>query len=260
MISKLVSILFWLSLSLGFAQPQIVVIAHRGEHLHHPENTLPAFQAAIDAHADFIEVDVRTTSDGQLVVMHDRTVDRTTDGKGQVSAMTLAQIAQLDAGVKFSSQFTGVRVPRFEEVVKLSQGRIGIYVDAKQVDAEALLKMLDKYSMVPHVVVYGGAKLLTALHQLRPEIRVMPEAESLDLVHQEFEVLEPKVVAFDAHDFKDEIIAAVLKQKALIYVDRLGPADTPEMWQDAITRGASGIQTNRPEELVRYLQTKGYHK
>ena len=59
-------------------QPGVAVISHRGEHLHHPENTLPAFRAALEAGADFIEVDVRTTSDGKLVVMHDGTVDRST--------------------------------------------------------------------------------------------------------------------------------------------------------------------------------------
>ena len=78
---------------------QIAVISHRGEHLAHPENTLPAFQAAIDAGADFFELDVRTTSDGRLVLMHDRTVDRTTNSKGTVREMTLEQIRGLDIGL-----------------------------------------------------------------------------------------------------------------------------------------------------------------
>src|SRR5271170_2091058 len=69
---------------------KVMVIAHRGEHLKHPENTMPAFQAAIDAGADFFELDVRTTSDGRLVLMHDRTVDRTTNGTGAVREMTFA--------------------------------------------------------------------------------------------------------------------------------------------------------------------------
>lgn len=65
---------------IAFSQtPQVVAISHRGEHLRHPENTLPAFQSAIDAGADFMEVDVRTTSDGRLVLMHDGRVDRCTE-------------------------------------------------------------------------------------------------------------------------------------------------------------------------------------
>jgi len=80
---------------------KIVVIAHRGEHLHHPENTMPAFQAAIDAGADFFELDVRTTSDGKFVIMHDGTLDRTTNGTGEVYKHTFDEIRALDAGAKF---------------------------------------------------------------------------------------------------------------------------------------------------------------
>src|SRR5215510_6160399 len=92
----------------GFGQQRhIVVIAHRGEHLHHPENTMEAFQGAVDAGADFFELDVRTTADGKLIVMHDATVDRTTDGKGSVAQMTLDGIGKLSAH--------GSHVPLFEE-------------------------------------------------------------------------------------------------------------------------------------------------
>src|SRR5882672_12073778 len=83
------------------AQPrQVVAIAHRGEHLHHPENTLPAFEEAIRLGADFIEVDVRTTADGKLILSHDGKVDRRTNGQGDVSKMTFDEIRALDAGIK----------------------------------------------------------------------------------------------------------------------------------------------------------------
>src|SRR5438874_8552239 len=82
-------------------ESRVVAISHRGEHLHHPENTMPAYHAAFDAGADFIETDVRTTSDGKLAIMHDATVDRCTGGRGDVAAMTLDDIRKLDAGVKF---------------------------------------------------------------------------------------------------------------------------------------------------------------
>jgi glycerophosphoryl diester phosphodiesterase len=78
----------------------IVAIAHRGEHLHHPENTMPAFEEAVRVGGDFIEVDVRTTAGGKLVLMHGATVDRTTNGHGEVSKLTFDEIRKLDAGVK----------------------------------------------------------------------------------------------------------------------------------------------------------------
>lgn len=79
----------------------ILASAHRGEHLRHPENSLPAIQAAIDAGMDYVELDVRTSSDGYLVLMHDPTVDRMTNGKGAIKDMTLAEIRQLDLGARF---------------------------------------------------------------------------------------------------------------------------------------------------------------
>src|SRR5215467_10259431 len=96
---------------------KILTSAHRGEHHHHPENSLPAFQAAIDAGMDYVELDVRTTSDGQLVLMHDPTVNRMTNGKGKVAEMTFDQIRALDLGARFPGQFPGLKVPTFDEAL-----------------------------------------------------------------------------------------------------------------------------------------------
>ncbi len=97
---------------------KIVVISHRGEHLHHPENTMPAFQAAIDAGADYFELDVRTTSDGKFVIMHDNTLDRTTNGTGEVHKHTFDEIRALDAGAKFAPAFAGTKVPTLDEAFR----------------------------------------------------------------------------------------------------------------------------------------------
>jgi glycerophosphoryl diester phosphodiesterase len=245
------------------AQPtekQVAVISHRGEHLHHPENTMPAFRAAVDAGADFIEVDVRTTVDGRLVLQHDDTVDRCTNGHGKVSAMTFEEIRKLDAGAKFNADFAGTPVPTFEEVLEFAHGKIGVYIDSKQISAKDLVTAVEKYHMEDNVVVYGGLNLHREVQKLSPRIKIMPESENLEWSTKFLEELHPKVVAFDAHDWKDEIIAAVKAANAGLYVDRLGLADNPQMWEDAIRRGATGIQTDHPAELVRLLRERGWHK
>ncbi len=239
---------------------QIAVIAHRGEHLSHPENTLPAFQAAIYAGADFFELDVRTTADGKLVLMHDRTVDRTTDGKGAVRDMTLEQIKRLDAGVKSSPQFTGTRVPTFEQALSLAHGRIGVYVDCKDLAPAGLVAALTKADMLDKVVIYGGAGFLKGVLALQPSLKVMPEADNTVTLEKLLAGLHPPVIAFDSGDFKDDVIAIAKQAHAGIYVDRLYGADDAEHWQDAIDRGATGIQTNKPAELVNYLRAHGLHK
>jgi glycerophosphoryl diester phosphodiesterase len=233
---------------------RIAAISHRGEHLHHPENTLPAYQAAIDAGADYFEVDVRTTTDGKLVLMHDNRVDRMTDGKGLVKDMTFAQIRALDAGTKFSPEFAGTRVPTFDEALALAQGKIGVYVDTKVADPQALVDAIVAHNMQDHVVIYGEPALLAAVRKIRPTLKVMPEAENEGTCRQLVKDLQPQVLAFDAADFKPDVIACARDEKARIYVDRMGTTDNPAGWQEAIDMGANGIQTDRPAELVEYLR------
>jgi glycerophosphoryl diester phosphodiesterase len=239
---------------------QVVVIAHRGEHRAHPENTLPAFQAAIDAGADFFELDVRTTADSRLVLMHDAKVDRTTTGHGAVREMTFDQIRALDAGAKFSPQFAGTRVPTFEEALALAHGKIGVYVDSKDIAPAALADTLTTMDMLNAVVVYGGSAFLKNVQALAPTVKIMPEAASAVSLVRLLTDLNLRVVAFDAGDFKDDVIAVAKRAGVEIYVDRLWTADTPAGWQDAIDRGAAGIQTDRPAELIEYLRARKLHK
>src|SRR5258708_27699405 len=112
----MIRFLVFAPLLLAAAQAQtrrVVAIAHRGEHLHHPENTMPAFEEAVRVGADYIEVDVRTTSDGKLVLMHDGQVNRTTNGIGDVAKLSFDEIRTLDAGIKYGKEFAGTKVPTF---------------------------------------------------------------------------------------------------------------------------------------------------
>jgi glycerophosphoryl diester phosphodiesterase len=246
-------------LSLALAA-QIIVISHRGEHLAHPENTLPAFQAAIDAGADFFELDVRTTSDGRLVLMHDSTADRTTNGTGPIRKMSFDEVRALDAGARFAPQFAGTKVPTFEEALSLAHGKIGVYVDCKEIAPSDLVAALEKADMLSKVVIYGGAGFLKGVLALRPSLRVMPEADSAGNLQKLIDGLHPHVVAFDAGDFRDDVISVAKQAKIDIFVDRLGASDNPSTWQDAIDRGAAGIQTDHPTELVNYLRSRRLHK
>ncbi len=225
----------------------IVVIAHRGEHLHHPENTLTAFRAAIDSGADYFELDVRTSSDGKLVLMHDSTVDRMTDGTGEVAKLTLEQLQKLNV-------MGGGIVPTFDEALALARGRIGIYVDSKNVSAADAVAAIERHQMQDHVVIYGSASYLKQVAAMRPKMKIMPEAGSAANLRGLLADLPLKVVAFDARDFNDETIAVAKAAKVDIYVDRLGAADNEAMWQLAIERGARGIQTDHPAELINYLK------
>src|SRR5258708_5415785 len=106
----------------------VLKIAHRGASAHFPENTPAAFAAAIRAGTDMCEFDVQKTADGALVVIHDDTVNRTTDGRGRVERMTLAAIKRLDAGSWHGARFAGERIPILAEVFDLTAGQCGLNI------------------------------------------------------------------------------------------------------------------------------------
>ncbi|MGO8926274.1 MAG: glycerophosphodiester phosphodiesterase [Limisphaerales bacterium] len=245
----------------AYAQPrQVVAIAHRGEHLHHPENTLPAFQEAIRVGADYFELDVRTTADGKLVLSHDGAVGRRTNGRGDIAKMTFDEVRALDAGIKSGPEFVGTTVPTFDEALDLARGRIGVYVDVKQASAKDLVTHIEEHGMSDHVVIYAGLSLGKEIQKLNPKLKVMPEADSVQNAKRLIEQLHPRVIAFDAGDFTPDIIRVVKQANAQVYVDRMGKTDAPAGWQSAIDAGADGIQTDHPAELVQYLWEKGYKK
>lgn len=112
-----------------------LIFAHRGACKVAPENTLPAFQAALDLGADGIELDVQFSSDGKLVVIHNPTLEATTDGAGRVTAHTFEALRSLDAGRHFGSQFAGTPLPALDEVLDLCKGRLLMNIELKSLSS-----------------------------------------------------------------------------------------------------------------------------
>ena len=111
---------------------RLIRFAHRGASALAPENTLAAFQEAVDRGCDWIETDVRLTSDLVPVLIHDETVDRTTDGRGAVGRLTLRRILRLDAGSWFGRPFREERIPTLDEALEWSRGRCALNLELKE--------------------------------------------------------------------------------------------------------------------------------
>ena len=149
-----------------------LVIAHRGASAAAPENTLAAFRLAADLGADGVELDVRRTVDGQLVVIHDASVDRTTDGTGRVAALTLDQLRRFDAGRKFGPPFRGERIPLLSKVFEVLGGRLLVDVEVKAAGVEAaLLDLIRKTQMMDSVLISSfDAQVVAHVRDLAPEM------------------------------------------------------------------------------------------
>lgn len=138
--------------------PQPVLFAHRGASAHAPENTIAAFELALAQQADGIELDVKLTSDGHVVVHHDSTLNRTTDGKGKLKDMSLAELKKLDAGSSFDAQFRGERIPTLAEVFEAVGRRTFINVELTNYNTprdelvETVCMLVKKHQMQKHVM------------------------------------------------------------------------------------------------------------
>ncbi|WP_100332662.1 glycerophosphodiester phosphodiesterase family protein [Bacillus xiapuensis] len=150
-----------------------IVAAHRGIPSLAPENTMAGYQKAYELGADLIETDLQRTKDGQLVIMHDASVDRTTNGTGKVSEMTFEEIRQLDAGIKFGPEFAGEKVPSFREYLQAFKGTDAVLlVELKAAGIEEqTIKEIEEEGMTDQVLIqsfdFDSVKKSDAL---KPEI------------------------------------------------------------------------------------------
>ena len=135
---------------------KIIREAHRGFSQLFPENTLLAFQGAIKTGVDRIELDLRVSADEKLVVFHDETLDRTTNGKGKVSDYRLDELKKLDAGSWKGHEFYGEKIPTLEEVFKLAKGNCFINIDLKDSKAvQPMVELAEKTDMIDQIVITG---------------------------------------------------------------------------------------------------------
>lgn len=225
-------------------------IAHRGASGKFPENTLAAFAAALEAGADMCELDVQLTRDGVAVVMHDETVDRTTDGRGAVACLTLAEIRSLDAGIRFGRDAAGERVPTLEEVIELLGGRCALNVEIKDASAVAeSCRLLRKNDLLQSAIVSSFAHpALTAARELSAEVRLGVLA---DREPQRMLDMAVAIGAVAVHPRFDLASAEICRQARHLGLRVYAwTVDDPAMMRELAGRGVDGIMTNFPERLA----------
>ena len=127
---------------LKLSQDRPLIVARRGARAHAPENTLPAFELAIEQGADAIEMDVQFTSDGELITMQGIDVDEVSDGTGRIRSFQLGEIKELDVGSWFAPEFAGTRVPTLNEVLDALAGRVKLVLELKTFSRKQLIELL----------------------------------------------------------------------------------------------------------------------
>ena len=156
----------------------VLVFGHRGARAYAPQNTIPAFELAVEQGAQGIELDVHRSRDGHLVIMHNFDVDETTDGRGRITEKTLAEIKTLDAGVKFAPEFAGTPMPTLDEVFEAVGKRLFINVEIKSMSADtdgveqSVAECIRRHAMETRVIISSFNPL--ALSRFRAALPDVP--------------------------------------------------------------------------------------
>ncbi len=201
----------------------IEIVCHRGANNLAPENTLEATRICIDQRFQFVELDIRTTLDGELVVIHDADLDRTTNGNGPVARHTLAHIQSLDAGEWFRGGQTKHNVSVLAEFLKMARGQCGIYIEVKNADAEALLETVRTHGMLEECFFWSGdIELLRWLRNQSPEIILMAPRWKYSSVAEAVNAYDAQIIEFDVErdDLSEISKCAALGVRSMIYSRR----------------------------------------
>jgi glycerophosphoryl diester phosphodiesterase len=239
-----------------------IVIAHRGDHVIYPENTLAGYAEAIKNGADYVEIDLRTTKDSGLVSMHDATVNRMTNGKGAVKDLTFNEVEALQVKSRDSLDKVVYTVPTFEQILALCKDKIYIYIDFKQASAAATYAVLKKYGMEKQVLVYINAEAQIAdWRKVDPTMPLMfslpGNTKDVAAMQAFINLTKADVLDGDWTDYTAEMVTAATAMNLPAWPDAQSKDEGPKVWDQAIAKGFKGLQTDHPAALVKYLKEKG---
>ena len=241
---------------------RFIVISHRGDHVIYPENTLAAYAEAIKNKADYVEIDLRTTKDSGLVSMHDATINRMTSSKGAIKDLTLNEIERLQVKSRDSLDKTSYRVPTFEQIINLCKDKIYIYIDFKQASAAATYAVLKKYGMEKQVLVYiNGIQQLIDWRHVAPDMPLMlsmpNSAKNVEGMKIFIGQAKPDLLDGAWKEYTTEMVAEAKNMNLPAWPDAQSKDEDAAIWDQAIAKGFTGLQTDHPAALVKYLEENG---
>ncbi len=237
---------------------KVLIAAHRAMHTKYPENSLAAIRHSFNSGIDIIEIDIRTTKDGKLVLMHDGTVDRTTNGEGKVKGFTFAELQKFDLDSDDPNHY---KVPLAEDAFNLVQGKIMVDLDIKDVYIKHLVELVHKTDTEKQVLFFDSDfAVLDSVLLLDSTLMLMPRAHSFEEVKMIIEKYHPPVIHIDPSFYTEEVVSTIKASGARVWINALGFADAKALiglvdtgYSPLVDGGANIIQTDYPLTLHEYL-------
>lgn len=297
--NKTLSFLFLLVLSTGllFAQERVntltqelrnpdsqkvLVVSHRGDWRNASENSLQAFRNCLNMNVDMIEIDLKQTKDGHLVLMHDETIDRTTNGKGRPSDYTLEELRQFRL-INGLGRVTDHVIPTLEEVLNLCKGKILINIDKGYDFFKEVYELTERTGTTGQVVIkssYPLSKVRQENGDVLDKVIYMPiiqlDNPDAERILDEYLTISPVAIECCFENYTSNVQRLLQKIKSSgvkIWINSLWASlnadhdddravekgEVEESWGWIISQGATLIQTDRPAAMISYLKKKGLH-
>lgn len=230
------------------------VSAHRGAAYLAPENTLAALDSCVKYGIDYMECDVCISKDSVFYLLHDSTLDRTTNGAGDIGEWLSEDIDTLDAGAWFGEEFRGQRVPRFADVLRRAkQHNLGITVDYRSGDFKTLLELVRSEGMLERCMfTFWDEEDAKAFRALAPEVNgLQAYVKSADELDEVVAKLKPNIAVIRIEALTREFVVECRRRNLQVLVLSLGLDEVEEKMQKAVKLGADVVATDRAEVFVK---------
>ncbi len=236
----------------------VQLVAHRGMHALAPENSLAALTACAADYIEWAQIEVRTTKDGQHVVIHDDRIDGCSNGKGAVADLTLDELKGFDAGSWFAPRFKGARLSSLAEVLAAASGKLNLCLDCQRVDPDRLVKEISTAKMEHQVLVCGPAELLARVSvasekKIPVMIAFRPKTMTVESVLKD---VNPAAVEIDAGDVDAVLCKALHDRGVKVQARVLGEKwDNAATWNKMLDAGVDRLRTDDPAG-VRFAEVR----
>ena len=249
----LVLISFWTFVSSWSALARdLEIVAHRGANHLAPENTYAAAQKCIQLEVDYLEIDVRTSSDGVMYIIHDKTLDRTTNGTGEVSARSSSYIDSLDAGSWFSTEFKGEKVPRLEPFLEAFKGKIKIYFDVKGADLAKLVELVRETGFERDCFFwFSNDQQALELRKLDPDISLKMNAVDVDGLKRVL-AYNPQIIEYRLENLTPEFVDFAQQNNLKLMAHALEKG-AEENYQSIIDSAADMVNLDKADLMFEML-------
>ena len=266
---------------------KVLVVAHRGDFKNHPENSISSIVSAADFGADIVEIDVWPTKDRQLVLMHDRTIDRTTDGHGKVAELTVEQLKQFYLR-DIDGNLTEEKIPTLQEALEALRGKCLINLDKSEYHLELCIDLVEKMGMGHQIIIKGTkdpAKVKALLDSTKTEAYYGPiifcrklsdNDEAYTNYKKGIELMRPQMIELVFFDEESSLISkqaqklsdeydvrvwinSLFETHGAGHVDHKALIDPDANWGWLVEQGADIIQSDESFALLEYLRSKGLH-